>query len=113
MKMNKVLAVAIFFGGSAVAFAAAPTLVFPSSSYEQSGFTARLEQNAATRQKMTSFMVSQGDDAAGLGIAYSQAEWMSLYRSIASITGPDLTGEFLELLRRNQNAKAAQARQQR
>ena len=114
MNINKPLVAAFMYCCATATIAAtAPNLYFPSHAYEKQGFDKQEKLNAEKRQQMIGFMTSQGDDAAKVGIAYSQADWMALYRSVASITGPDLSGEFLELLRRNQNAKAAQVRQQR
>ncbi len=77
------------------------------------GFNAQLERDAARRKQMVDFMVSMGESSAKSGISYSRDEWLELYQSVRSFGTPSFTIEFLEVLRKTQNAQAEQTRQKR
>lgn len=65
----------------------------------------RLSENQ--RQFMLS-LARMGDSAAEAGIAYSQDEWVEIHNSLLHLGVHSLSMEFLETLRKVQNAKARQ-----
>jgi hypothetical protein len=110
--INPVLAVVLATYSLATIAGLSTNAAPPYAAIQMEGFNAGSDRNAAIRRKMVDFMVSMGERSAKSGVAYSQGDWLELYRSV-SIGTPSFTVEFLEVLRRNQNAQAELVRRQR